>query len=162
MFQSLFQWILLANQRTLSLVVLPIRVSILVLVDLAREYGTPEIGYLQSNCFNPCFSGSCSRMISIYGNDGCYAFQSLFQWILLANALSLVDIKLLFWFQSLFQWILLANYFNFYHVFVFHGFNPCFSGSCSRIHLPILPHIAWLCFNPCFSGSCSRIFSQMY
>ena len=42
-------------------------VSILVLVDLAHEF---DIGFDNNlaffGCFNPCFSGSCSRM----GNQG--------------------------------------------------------------------------------------------
>jgi len=37
-------------------------VSILVLVDLAREFIQVDIKHGTNICFNPCFSGSCSRM----------------------------------------------------------------------------------------------------
>ena len=61
-FQSLFQWILLANIRRYEHLPYRDKVSILVLVDLARELsiGSPYIG-LEIG-FNPCFSGSCSRI----------------------------------------------------------------------------------------------------
>ena len=38
-------------------------VSILVLVDLARESGASVSSMVSSSCFNPCFSGSCSRIL---------------------------------------------------------------------------------------------------
>ena len=37
-------------------------VSILVLVDLAREYPYKGRGNFYVSSFNPCFSGSCSRI----------------------------------------------------------------------------------------------------
>ncbi|AAM33064.1 hypothetical protein MM_3368 [Methanosarcina mazei Go1] len=37
-------------------------VSILVLVDLAHEFGCVRSRIGQPNSFNPCFSGSCSRI----------------------------------------------------------------------------------------------------
>ena len=135
-------------------------VSILVLVDLAREFW-----YIQNKWPD-------------------YLFQSLFQWILLANAGHVPALQVpeqLF--QSLFQWILLANWRSgFFSMYRNIGFNPCFSGSCSRICLncitpplsmPFQSLFQWillanldtetlygyakLSFNPCFSGSCSRI-----
>ena len=88
-FQSLFQWILLANLTTITLFHSFGTVSILVLVDLARELLSCDstqafrtsfqslfqwillansilkgIYQMKTWSFNPCFSGSCSRMLS--------------------------------------------------------------------------------------------------
>jgi hypothetical protein len=38
-------------------------VSILVLVDLAREYSVGGTKIATMASFNPCFSGSCSRIV---------------------------------------------------------------------------------------------------
>jgi len=38
------------------------KVSILVLVDLAHEWKANDQLLADMYCFNPCFSGSCSRM----------------------------------------------------------------------------------------------------
>ncbi len=162
---------------------------------------------LKLKCFNPCFSGSCSRIaeyvgltfrkvdVSIlvlvdlareYDSSFSYTlycmFQSLFQWILLANSFIHNVISLWYQFQSLFQWILLANQQQSSKRLTLMSFNPCFSGSCSRIkqktdnlrtYFQFQSLFQWILlanvlktrrfrfsgwsFNPCFSGSCSRI-----
>ena len=133
-FQSLFQWILLTNELNNSKLKLFLIVSILVLVDLAHEFWRRKESEGRA-CFNPCFSGSCSRILP---TD--FSGYNLFK------------------FQSLFQWILLTNYdlFETYKT-KYSSFNPCFSGSCSRIQLMNAEMEDIVCFNPCFSGSCSRI-----
>ena len=53
-------------------------VSILVLMDLARESWQFIIAYIRSS-FNPCFNGSCSRIKNIdLPRDAVIEFQSLF------------------------------------------------------------------------------------
>ncbi|WP_455709824.1 hypothetical protein, partial [Methanosarcina mazei] len=45
-------------------------VSILVLVDLAREFYQKGFDPEQCLCFNPCFSGSCSRIFAVVDWEG--------------------------------------------------------------------------------------------
>ena len=110
-FQSLFQWILLTNRPDLFLWQTLSYVSILVLVDLAHECEEHLIPKSQCRSFNPCFSGSCSR---IRENNSRLLF------IHSVSILVLVDLahesyfrmhfkEFLCRFQSLFQWILLTN-----------------------------------------------------
>ena len=182
-FQSLFQWILLSNLATsvnilgdneVSILVLvdlalesflnlvsfyPRFVSILVLVDLALELRGLQMLDIGKGCFNPCFSGSCSRIFqagrtpedfqevsilvlvdlaleyldSYFHLKALSLFQSLFQWILLSNDDDSAYLKFIEEFQSLFQWILLSNLYRRTHSSIIVCFNPCFSGSCSRI-----------------------------
>ncbi len=185
LFQSLFQWILLANKDNQDLNY-PTR-GLCFNPCFSGSCSRMNLNVLKQNfriCFNPCFSGSCSRILllhqlhfSIISFNPCFSgscsrmhssgskprwkvvFQSLFQWILLANDQELFHQRHRQQFQSLFQWILLANLFLIVMESMFRPrFNPCFSGSCSRI----IPHSPrrkrhHLSFNPCFSGSCSRI-----
>ena len=134
MFQSLFQWTLLTNTKQIII----LQISII--------------------CFNPCFSGSCSRIgTNLLRETGCtlvsilvlvdlahefflrtasfgqLLFQSLFQWILLTNSKPPLGTTNSSTFQSLFQWILLTNEKFSMQKNQDLGFNPCFSGSCSRI-----------------------------
>ena len=110
-------------------------VSILVLVDLAHEYWHQpcEVRVLPS--FNPCFSGSCSRMgFQVMIESRKKGFNPCF-----SGSCSRIG-KLMG------------------YAIVFVSFNPCFSGSCSRIKkLAKKRLVVLVCFNPCFSGSCSRI-----
>ena len=85
-------------------------VSILVLVDLAHEFvicNQEEAGNIG---FNPCFSGSCSRIVTA----------STPMNVLLVSILVLVDLAHEFSVKA----ATAARLFC---------FNPCFSGSCSRI-----------------------------
>ena len=139
--------------------VLETGVSILVLVDLAHESVILFTVRFSPPSFNPCFSGSCSRMRKRTPDDTKRTPVSI---------LVLVD---------------LAHEFDEYINLLFYMcFNPCFSGSCSRmrcnnasnyystgVSILVLVDLAHefltfpdnrlpsLCFNPCFSGSCSRI-----
>ena len=116
-----------------------IPVSILVLVDLAHEYNTNYAIYPHERCFNPCFSGSCSRITS---TKNLCPWKSGFNPCFSGSCSRILDISRFF--QALLS------------------FNPCFSGSCSRIRGAI-PTKNGFCdsFNPCFSGSCSRIYPQV-
>ena len=136
MWKILFQWILLTN---------------------SSGSGALDASYL---CFNPCFSGSCSRiLVSISQTIIISQFQSLFQWILLTNkTIQIATIKRRFMFQSLFQWILLTNTSARVQVFFVGSFQSLFqwilltnSLDCCNAGVPEVR------FNPCFSGSCSRI-----
>ncbi len=112
-------------------------VSILVLVDLAHEsYRFPVLSCNSHWGFNPCFSGSCSRIIYTPRGNPRGSPVSILVLVDLAHELFTVHISPAF----------------------FVRFNPCFSGSCSRIKLDLEPYTVddWS-FNPCFSGSCSRI-----
>ena len=54
-------------------------VSILVLVDLAREYDEDYFSDIEDTSFNPCFSGSCSRIsVPVVSVTDTLLFQSLF------------------------------------------------------------------------------------
>ena len=46
----------------MSLSVSEIEVSILVLMDLAREFARLQVAAVEMGGFNPCFNGSCSRI----------------------------------------------------------------------------------------------------
>ena len=54
----------LAREYTFGSQILQVceQVSILVLVDLARELPRVLLPVITLFCFNPCFSGSCSRI----------------------------------------------------------------------------------------------------
>ncbi len=62
-FQSLFSWMLRSKSRHPVYVLPPLRVSILVLVDVALEALDVEIAETVDNCFNPCSRGCCARRI---------------------------------------------------------------------------------------------------
>ena len=89
-----------------------------------------------ADCFNPCFSGSCSRICG---------FAQVHK-VTKVSILVLVD---------------LAHEYPDYFFDIkkrYRGFNPCFSGSCSRItEKASLEDMLSVRFNPCFNGSCSRI-----
>ena len=111
------------------------RVSILVLVDLAHEYSQISSVKIILYGFNPCFSGSCSRILEAfqeYPTARC-SFNPCFsgscsrihhcnpESIMVQNVSILVLVDLA-------------------HEFLeavdskgSGGFNPCFSGSCSRM-----------------------------
>ncbi len=110
-FQSLFQWILLTNKLLqVRWGVLQKFQSLFQWILLTNLSGKPASGQ-QKISFNPCFSGSCSRITQKnYEKHIGRQFQSLFQWILLTNC----------------------------HQIIYPRcrqccFNPCFSGSCSRM-----------------------------
>ena len=135
-FQSLFQWILLSNPIPFLTGKDRQPVSILVLVDLARELQT-QVDLKRKNQVSILVLVDLARELSKVKNlkSPNKMFQSLFQWILLSNK------KYKYYihadkFQSLFQWILLSNVRHSNSrlpLFVRVSFNPCFSGSCSRI-----------------------------
>ena len=50
------EYIILPSTHLITLV------SILVLMDLAREFNIPSIEISGAESFNPCFNGSCSRI----------------------------------------------------------------------------------------------------
>ena len=115
-FQSLFQWILHSNIFYLR----------------RREIFT---------CFNPCFSGSCIRILYQFAKSQFPALVSILVLVDLAfelvNPQDVQDLDELF--QSLFQWILHSNMdILLYAVLLVLGFNPCFSGSCIRMCLSCL------------------------
>ncbi len=109
-------------------------VSILVLVDLAHELKKSLEKVSRSSCFNPCFSGSCSRIRQLRKRKRIRkSFNPCFS-------------------GSCSRMISSAG-----SAMTAASFNPCFSGSCSRITSWTTGLTRILCFNPCFSGSCSRI-----
>ena len=95
--------------------------------------GVMRLGRLES--FNPCFSGSCSRISERFQrvNDG-YNVSILVLVDLAHESGSTLD-----------------------RATEIASFNPCFSGSCSRIWKNGNWYTHFSSFNPCFSGSCSRI-----
>ena len=113
-------------------------VSILVLMDLALEFYTSAGAPTTLYGFNPCFNGSCSRILSIR----CVISKA-----------SEVKVSIL----VLMDLALELSYYNSYNVAI-TSFNPCFNGSCSRIS-PTAPSgfDEKKGFNPCFNGSCSRM-----
>ena len=135
MFQSLFQWILLTNKTSGLKINLVSLVSILVLVDLAHEFADARTRYFFTTCFNPCFSGSCSRIstktpasmiLSCFNpcfSGSCSRIprredRSIKQCCV--SILVLVDLAHEYCLK-------LAS------SFARNCFNPCFSGSCSRM-----------------------------
>ena len=93
---------------------------------------------MQRTGFNPCFSGSCSRM-----NCSTWWYENRKS----VSILVLVDLAHEF---------LQISCSHLFHC----GFNPCFSGSCSRILTAAQLYKAMWSFNPCFSGSCSRMMPE--
>ena len=88
--------------------------------------------------FNPCFSGSCSRMIHLEGQMAPRLDVSILVLVDLAHEQRLKALSL----NGMVR------------------FNPCFSGSCSRIPRQKSLPFERVGFNPCFSGSCSRILNH--
>ena len=69
----------LAHESCLTYISLSPIVSILVLMDLAHKFSIVDATLANKKSFNPCFNGSCSRIVSEWReaiNHG--RFQSLF------------------------------------------------------------------------------------
>jgi len=131
-------------------------------MDLAHEYKTFQPCTFLHPSFNPCFNGSCSRILFRVGtgfptagfnpcfNGSCSRINNQFQKSPDADFVSiLVLMDLAHEFLS-----------NIRQLVTHFGFNPCFNGSCSRIFIHSFLFLFSLSFNPCFNGSCSRIFSS--
>ena len=143
-------------------------VSILVLVDLAHELVEAIQRYCILLSFNPCFSGSCSR-INIYRNRNAWSHN--------VSILVLVDLAHELWqgwsrrprCLSMRFRVSILVLMDLAHEYFLEGlsfgggdcFNPCFNGSCSRIGFVICRVIDLSSFNPCFNGSCSRMIIQL-
>ena|GEM_PF-4294330 len=95
--------------------------------------------HISRSSFNPCFNGSCSRISYTKYFFPLYSVVSI---------LVLMDLALELYFACI--------------VCIVHGgFNPCFNGSCSRIKFSkAKKQDCYQSFNPCFNGSCSRIGSR--
>ena len=91
------------------------QVSILVLMDLAREYLLSKQSEPLALCFNPCFNGSCSRILLVH----C----------------SRAHLRISFnpCFNGSCSRIVLPSNLHYRE----QSFNPCFNGSCSRISATI-------------------------
>ncbi|AKB55640.1 hypothetical protein MSBRM_2642 [Methanosarcina barkeri MS] len=135
-------------------------VSILVLVDLAHELPNSTKEDSEVICFNPCFSGSCSRIVYYFGI--CFNIGYVSILVLVDLAHESTD----WWTCRSIQRVSILVLVDLAHEFRLSiennraclSFNPCFSGSCSRIFWQCsLLHTQGSSFNPCFSGSCSRI-----
>ena len=81
-------------------------------MDLARESALMRVNRNGVRSFNPCFSGSCSRISMVCGklSDG-RSFNPCF-----SGSCSRID------------------YISIDDEMLDNSFNPCFSGSCSRIN----------------------------
>ncbi len=86
MFQSLFWWILLWNKEMWAELFFIDSVSILILMDIALKYGTPQTISFHEESFNPYSDGYCSEIPKAKAFEVPEKmFQSLFWWILLWN-----------------------------------------------------------------------------
>ncbi len=86
-------------------------VSILVLVDLAFEYKLVSVDICRNWSFNPCFSGSCFRiLLFLIGCRVAGCFNPCFSGSCFRIQIQREPYKLFY-----------------------TSFNPCFSGSCFRI-----------------------------
>ena len=157
-------------------------VSILVLVDLAHEFEFRTIEEFIFQRFNPCFSGSCSRILLSRTLQLCTRVSILVLVDLAHECESLVYTTDIISFNPCFsgscsrirrlgysgKWkhvvsiLVLVDLAHEYSLPLTNApsctsFNPCFSGSCSRIGIELNTMVSELGFNPCFSGSCSRI-----
>ncbi len=114
---------------------LTLSVSILVLVDLAREL-CPTTVTFSRNCFNPCFSGSCSRIsLKAAGYSDAESFNPCFSGSC-SRILELLGHNPQAVCVSILVLVDLARelYIALKSQILECSFNPCFSGSCSRIN----------------------------
>ncbi len=114
--------------------------------------------------FNPCFSGSCSRMRLLLRCLLLSHCVSILVLVDLARELPLFNFKGVSAIVSILVLVDLARESQ-AHIRKQEqkpSFNPCFSGSCSRILLLFHIRRRLFCFNPCFSGSCSRMAASMF
>jgi len=137
-------------------------VSILVLMDLAHELSRNVHLTIFYCSFNPCFNGSCSRIL--YAPDPIFGDE-------IVSILVLMDLAheyILFYFPYRKTFVSILVLMDLAHEYLLGvilkaariSFNPCFNGSCSRIASnPGGVGHEWG-FNPCFNGSCSRIFIE--
>ena len=160
-------------------------VSILVFLELALGF-IVTIGNLYGRPrFNPCFLGTCPRMIAdTVFQMGRAKFQSLFSWNLPSDSERFFFSYLIIFVSILvFLELALGSGPNTSEYPSFSSFNPCFLGTCPRIaqkwmvqelsrefqslfswNLPSDAAGVWatlspLCFNPCFLGTCPRIWA---
>ncbi len=128
-------------------------------MDLAHESYSEGVAEKIRGCFNPCFNGSCSRIL------GCMR----------SMGLSIVSILVLMDLAHEFPGLAQATDVEKVSILVLMDlahesskirgvgrskpcFNPCFNGSCSRIEGRLKAGAAINgSFNPCFNGSCSRM-----
>ena len=132
-------------------------------MDLALEYVRQSRHVLTKRGFNPCFNGSCSRILSSQVSMWTEKDVS----ILVLMDLALECFSLYTFTHSLYCFNPCFNGSCSRIAFIVSvptdapGFNPCFNGSCSRMfEIDQTPIYRNFCFNPCFNGSCSRIQGQ--